>query len=107
MDQHHLIFVSFIIHALLTMTMVINQRCWQATVPVQIYHAVSFLNIDPPYKPFTNRRPTNHAFRFRGTVRLRVDVTVRVMAVKLANLFAICSLLSLFSALVDTTLDDS
>ena len=80
---------SFIIHALLTMTMVINQRCWQATVPVPIYHAVSFLNIDPPSKPFTNRRPTNHAhhaFRFRGTVRLRVGVTVRVMAVKLANL---------------------
>ena len=45
MDQHHLIFVSFIIHALLTMTMVINQRCWQATVPVPIYHAVFFLNI--------------------------------------------------------------
>ena len=80
---------SFIIHALLTMTMVINQRCWQATVPVPIYHAVSFLNIDPPSKPFTNRRPTNHArhaFRFRGTVRLRVGVTVRVMAVQLANL---------------------
>ena len=72
------------------MTMVINQRCWQATVPVPMYHAVSFLN-----KPFTNRRPTNHAyhaFRFRGTVRLRVGVTVRVMAVKLAT-FAICSLL--------------
>ena len=91
MDQHHLIFVSFIIHALLTMTMpVINQRGWQATVcAVPIYHAVSFLNIDPPSKPFTNCRPTNHAyhaFRFRGTVRLRVGVTVRVMAVKLANL---------------------
>ena len=36
------------IHALLTMTMVINQRCWQAAVPVPMYHAVSFLNIDPP-----------------------------------------------------------
>ena len=96
MDQHNLIFVSFMIHALLTMTMVINQRCWQAAVPVPMYHAVSFLNIDPPpSKPFTNRRPTNHAyhaFRFRGTVRLRVGVTVRVMAVKLAT-FAICSLL--------------
>ena len=72
------------------MTMVINQRCWQATVPVPIYHAVFFSKHRPaPSKPFTNRRPTNHAyhaFRFRGTVRLRVGVTVSVMAVKLANL---------------------
>ena len=37
------------------MTLSIN-----VVVPVQIYHAVSFLNIDPPSKPFTKGLPIMH-----------------------------------------------